>query len=153
MTPEEMVAAVQAVGGGVTRFSDGKAKLSGPIPADVLHAIKENREAFLEAWETDQKDRWDRVPPENLLLRKEAPRWRQEVYRRVERYVRSQNAQVTAWAVLRATAYRMANEFWDDKQCTAAALADVLHWQLGRFASPEGQLAIHDEVIEHGKPK
>jgi len=146
MTPAELVASVQAAGGDVTRLGSGQAKLTGNIPPDLVHAIKADRDAFLEAWDDERKGRWDRVPPEKLLMRQEPPRWRMDVYQRVERYVRGQSDEVAGWVVQRGEAYRRGGELWNDQDCVASAMADVLHWQMNRFPSPEWQLAVFDEV-------
>lgn len=149
MTPMELVLAVQTAGGRVERMHDGKARVvGGQVSPDIIHGIKSNREAFLEAWEEESKSRFDRAPSIELALRDEPPGWRPEVYARVERYVRKQAAEVCRWVVLRGTSYQDAKG-WPSEACVASALADVLHWQMGRCKSPEWQLEVFEEVARH----
>lgn len=148
MSPRELVQAVQAAGGGVQKLDGGKAKLTGQIPAEVVAQIRENREAFLEAWDDELRGRWGRVPAEDTVMRSEPPRWRHDVYVRVERYVRRQGGDVCLWATLRATAYAEKNQDWTSAEATAAALDDVLRWQMAARATPDPveQLKIFDEA-------
>lgn len=151
MTPTELVAAVQAAGGDVQRFSDGRTNLKGQIPAELVALIKADREAFLDAWDAEIKGRYERVPPENLRMRSEPPRWRKDVYRRVEGYVRRQGSAVCLWVTMRATAYWEAG--MASEAATASALDDVLHWQMSHRPNPEWQLETFDEVAEFFRGK
>lgn len=149
MTPMELVVAVQAAGARVERMHDGKARVVGAqVSPDIIHGIKGDREAFLEAWEEETKSRFNRAPSIELALREQPPGWRPEVYARVERYARNQKPDVCRWLVFRGTAYQDAKG-WDAESCMASALADLLHWQMGRFKNPEWQLEVFEEVAKH----
>jgi len=155
MTTEEIVAAVQASGARVEDLGQGRAKIVGKVPAEVLEAIRLNREAFLQAWTDEQRGRYGKTPPDCLLLRGEAPKWRPDVYRRVETWVRRQGEQVCLWATLRATAYWEAKQAvgWKPEEATAAALADVLHWQMSHWEKPEWQLQVFEEAVQEFQRK
>lgn len=143
----ELVEAVQAAGGLVEVFPDGRAKITGSVPAELVEEIKAGREAFLEAWEGERRGRYLRVPPPWLPLRREPIAWRLEVRRRVKRFAEKQGEAVCAWVNDRAEVYaeRMG---WEDRAPLNAALADLLHWQYSHWPEPERQLAILGEVAE-----
>lgn len=154
MTPEELVVAVQAAGARVQKLGDGKAKLVGAeLPRHLVEEIRLQREAFLDAWDADLKGRWGKVPPQDLPMRSEPPKWRKDVYHRVERWVRRQGGDVCLWATLRAEAYfsAMEGKGWDAASATASALADVLHWQMSHWENPEWQLGVFEEVAKAGE--
>jgi hypothetical protein len=149
MTPEAIVSAVKAAGASVEFLPGGKAKILGVVPPDVMGEIRAQREEFLDAWRDMDRGRWCKCPPGDLVMRKDPPRWRQDVYRRVEAYVRRQGGEVCLWATLRATAYHEAKEGWTAAAATASALADVLHWQMSHRPDPEGQLQTFEEVAAY----
>lgn len=146
MSAVDLVQALKAAGGSVQLLGGGKAKLVGVVPDEVLEGIKSDRDAFLDAWQRAETDRYLAVPPVDLVMCDKPPKWRLDVYHRVERYVRTQGPEVTGWAVLRASAYRENFPMWTDREVTASALRDVLQWQMGRYSDPVAQLKTFDEV-------
>lgn len=147
MTLAKIIAAVEASGASIRILPDGRATLVGSVPEEVLAAIRADREAFLEAWDADRRDRYLRCPPPNLLLRSSPPEWRREVRRRVEEFALGQGSEVARWALLRATDYREAKPTWSESEAAAAALIDLLQWQWGsRHEQPELVLMDFDAV-------
>lgn len=153
MTPGDIVQAVLAAGARVEFLGSGKAKIVGSVPAEIVEAIKADREGFLDAWQAEERGRYGRVPPQDLPMRQDPPRWRPDVYRRVEAYVRHQGGELCLWTTLRATAYHDSKEGWSAAAATAAALADVLHWQMSHRTDPEWQLQTFGEAAEFFRSK
>lgn len=147
MTTEAIIEALVGAGCTVRFLSDGKATLIGSVPDGVVEHIRADREAFLEAWREYQSNRYLRCPPQTLPLRREPPKWRPEVYRRVESYVRRQSDDVVQWGFMRGNQYREERPDWSVEQCCKAALSDVLHWQLERHTDPIELLRTLDEVV------
>lgn len=145
MSPMELVMAVQAAGATV-RWSKDNPRLVGEVPDELMQEIKVQREAFLEAWEREYRDRYWRVPTRPIRLRSEPPDWSRKAYLRVERYVRHQNREVVLWTMHRAQEY--AGNGFGEQAAMAAALADLLHWQMARHDDPVGILMDFDAATE-----
>lgn len=144
----KLVESVQACGGSVRRLGEGKVSLVGSVPDEILKAVRENREAFLEAWDEDRRTRYLRAPPEHLLMRHKPPTWRADTRKRVEAYALGQGVEIARWTLLRATAYREANPSWRESDAAAAGLCDLLQWQFSdRHENPEDVLHAIDEAM------
>jgi len=147
MTPMEIVVALVAGGAFVERRGD-RVAIKGPHSAELVAAIRNDREAFLDAWDTYQTDRFCVAPPPDLPMRRESPVWRKEVAARVHRYVMRQEPLVPRWVIERGADYQNAFPKWNSSQCINAALSDVLHWQLARHKKPEDILEGFEEVAK-----
>jgi hypothetical protein len=152
MSPEQIVLAVVDAGGFVQAMPDGRVSLKGEVPSEVLAAIKANREAFLEAWEDYQRNRWLRPPPTNLPLRAKPPHFNALTRKRVETYVMQQGGDVARWALLRATRYQAEKSGWTETQCASSACSDVIHWQLERHPAPVNVIMDLHEAAEGMTP-
>lgn len=149
MTPEELVTAVQAVGGGVRKLSDGRFALWGPVPEDLVAAIKGQRDAFIEAWEVERNDRYRRTPTTDLKLRSDPPcRMRAALKRRVQQYVLDQCPEVSRYAFDRSLLYRDRYPEWSESDCATSAALDVVEWQLARHQDPVGLLESLGKAFE-----
>jgi hypothetical protein len=150
LTADDLVQAVLDAGAQV-KFSGRVPRLVGEVPAEVLQGIKDNREEFIDAWEKYERDRYCKIPPDNLPLRSQPPKWRRDVYRRVEGYVRRQTDGVVQWAFARGDEYL--RKGWSSEDATRMALMDVLYWQLGRHKSPEFVLMTISECVKDWNEK
>lgn len=148
MTHAQIIEALVAAGATV-KVVKGQARLVGEVPDEVLEAIRADRDGFLESWQSHERDRWDKCPPLTQPLRSSPPYWRDEVYRRVERYVRHQSDAVTRWAFDRGCQYRELG--WSVEDACKASFMDVLAWQLARFADPVTLLQDLDDVVRDWK--
>jgi hypothetical protein len=148
MTPAEIVQRVVAAGGTIRRLGDGRASATGELPADLIEAIRGDREGVLDAWEDYERNRWLRPPPEDLILRKKPAQFNASTRKRVDRYVMQQGGDVARWALLRAAAYSKAFPNWSEGECATSACSDVMHWQLARHADPAAVLVILHESVE-----
>lgn len=134
MSIEECINQLAAAGCNVIELGDGKAKLTGDVPKGCMEVVRADRNGFLAAWSAFKRDRYDRVPPVDLPLRQAPLRLSASAARRVEEYVMNQSGDVARWALLRAHLYRAKG--WNESQCSTAACADVVHWQLERHTAP-----------------
>lgn len=144
MTPEELIKQLVAAGGWFERSGE-RHILKGEIPDALRAALRDQRDAVLEAWDTYQRNRYGKTPPEDHPLG-EVPVWTQGDYRRIEGYVRRQGDEVQRWVFRRAEVYAAHHPEWNLTQRLQATLRDVLHWQLGRYQRPEELLATFEWV-------
>lgn len=145
MTPGELVEAVVKAGAEV-HVRDARPRLVGTVSQEILDAIREQRDEFLEEWQRYERDRYTKCPPDTMPMRNVPPSWNDRTYARVERYVRHQGEPVGLWWFHRADAYMSAG--MDATDATKSAIADVLYWQLGRFRKPEELLETLDQVAK-----
>jgi len=145
MTQASIIEAIVGAGCSVRLLADGKASITGPVPDNVLAAIRADRDAFLEAWKAYEADRYLKHPPSVLPLRPQPTVWDAPTYKLVESYVRHQPDTVVQWTVFRASDY-LEKRNWSDQQCTATALDDLLRWQMHRHPDPVLSLKTFDEV-------
>jgi len=142
----DLIAAVVASGSTVL-FNQGSVRVVGDVPPDVMEKIRNNREAFLEAWAQYERDRFCKCPPENLPFRQSLPELRPGVQARVRCYCWMQPG-VSEWAMTRAKVYQEKRD-WTPGRCTLAACLDVLYWQLGHHKEPEVVIEGLAEALDH----
>lgn len=152
MTPEELVTAVQVAGGGVRKLADGRFSLWGPVAEEVVEAIKNQRDQFIDAWDAERNDRYQRTPTTDIKLRKDPPRrMRAALKRRVQRYVLNQVPEVSRYAFDRSIRYHDVHPEWGEGDCATAAALDVIEWQLVRHEDPVGVIealgTAFDEIV------
>lgn len=144
MTPHETVQALLAAGATV-QIKRGIPSLKGEVPPEVLAAIRADRAAFLEAWNEHRCGRYCHPPPANLPLRRQAPHWRADVWRRVDAYVRRQPDEVCRWLGARLSQYSDAG--MNPREAAQSACLDVLAWQMERHADPVAVISAFDESL------
>jgi hypothetical protein len=132
LTPEGLLASLQAAGATLVRGPDGTVKVSGAkVPDALLAALREQRTAVIEVWERQRqadRDRYGRVPPADApLLAREMDlpvQWK----RRIEAHVLRQPRVVHAWVMARALDYFEQFGFKPD-DCDWRACVDAIAWQ------------------------
>lgn len=139
MTTREACIALDRAGGRVV-WADGKPEIVGKaIPKNIIEVIRADKDAFLDDWASYWQHRFDVVPPSDLRMRVVPPAWRNDVYRRIERYVRTQSDPVTRWVFDRACAYT--DKGMPNEPALKSAMLDLLMWQVGnRFKDPVATL-------------
>lgn len=149
MTAIDLVQAVVAAGATV-QVKGGVPSLKGEVPSEVLAGIRTDREAFLEAWEDYRRSRYCVPPPPSLPLRREPPRWRADVWKRVDGYVRRQTDEVCRWLGARLVQYTDAG--MNPREAAQSACMDVLAWQMERHRDPVAAVTAFDEDLKRKTP-
>lgn len=153
---KELLDEFVALGGRVSRKS-GKPAIVGSIPDALILEIRDNREAFLEAW--DARDGAERAgrgygqapgPMGDDPLRRTAPQWPAIEYRRMDQWVRMQPNAVVAWVLRRAEQYQVRSPDWSPRDRMQSAMADLWDWQTCGSSElrPGGVLMVLDESAE-----
>lgn len=134
-TPTQLLDEFVQAGGRIA-WKDGKAVMSGSIPDALIMEIREQRQAFLDAWDkyraTVAASRgWNTCPTEGEVLarRRKPPRWPARDYTTMDRWARRQSGEVSRWVLLRAATYAADCPEWSPRDRIQSAIEDLWEWQ------------------------